>query len=337
MNILLIGGTGTISGAVARQLARQGETLTLLTRGSRPDEVPAGARLICCDVRNEEQTRQALEGMVFDVVCQFVGFQPEHVRQDVRLFAGRTGQYIYVSSASAYQKPVQALPIREDTPLDNPYWAYARGKIACEEFLMEQYRQTGFPVTIVRPSHTYGERTLPLGVHGKNGSWQNLQRMLEGKPVLIHGDGTSLWTVTWNEDFARGFVGLMGNPAAVGEAFHITSDESVTWNQIYGAAAEILGVELKACHVSAHLLAELDPPYDCRGSLLGDKANTVVFDNSKLKQAVPGFCAEISMREGLERAIRYQQAHPEYQKRDPEYDVWCDRVVAAMEQIKQSF
>ena len=337
MKILLIGGTGTISGAVARLLAKQGEDLTLLNRGSRPGEVPAGARAIGCDVRDEEKTKEALEGLEFDVVCQFVGFEKAHVRQDVRLFAGKTKQYIYISSASAYEKPVQSLPIREDTPLCNPYWAYSRGKIDCEEYLMEQYRETGFPVTIVRPSHTYGERTLPLGVHGKNGSWQNLRRMLDGKPVLIHGDGTSLWTVTWNEDFARGFVGLLGNPAAIGEAFHITSDESVTWNQIYAAAAEILGVEGKACHVSAELLARLHPPYDCRGSLLGDKANTVIFDNSKLKQAVPGFSARVSMREGLERSIRYHLAHPELQRPDPEYDAWCDRVVAANEQLIRNF
>ena len=230
MRVLLIGGTGTISGAVARLLLQRGDELILLNRGNR--DIPAGAQVIRCDVRDEDRTRAALEGLEFDAVCQFVGFQPEHVQQDFRLFAGKTKQYVYVSSASAYQKPVQALPIREDTPLENPYWAYSRGKIACEAYLMRQYREAGFPVTIVRPSHTYGEQTLPLGVHGKNGSWQNLQRMLDGKPVLIHGDGTSLWTVTWNEDFARGFVGLLGNSAAIGQAYHITSDESVTWNQI---------------------------------------------------------------------------------------------------------
>jgi nucleoside-diphosphate-sugar epimerase len=207
---------------------------------------------------------------------------------------------------------------------------------ACEAFLMQMYRENNFPVTIVRPSHTYGDKYVPVGAHGRKGNWQILQRMLSGKPVIIHGDGTSLWTITNNRDFAKGFVGLMRNPHAIGEAFHITSDESVTWNQLYATIAECLGVELKAVHVASEFLAQADPPYDMAGSLIGDKANSVVFDNSKLKRAVPGFQAAVTAAEGIRRTVEYMTTHPECQVEDPEFDDWCDRLIEALETAKKA-
>ena len=241
---------------------------------------------------------------------------------------------MFISSASAYQKPLGNYVINEGTPLANPYWQYSRDKIACEDFLMKKYREEQFPITIIRPSHTYDERSIPLGVHGKNGSWQVVKRMLEGKPVIIHGDGTSLWTFTHNSDFAKGFVGLMGNPHAIGEAFQITSDELVTWNQAYQSIADALGVEFKPYYVSSEFLAAISD-YDFTGSLIGDKANSVVFDNTKLKRAVPDFKATVRFDQGVRKTIEFVLAHPEYQKEDKEFDAWCDAVINELEQAKQ--
>ena len=336
MKILLIGGTGTISGAIAKLLAQRGDDLTLLNRGNRAEDVPAGAKVICCDINNEALVAEKLAGERFDAVCQFVGYKPEHVQRDYRLFAGKTKQYIFISSTAAYQKPVVNYRMTEETAFCNPYWDYAREKAACEEFLMQKYREEGFPVTIVRPSHTYGERSVPLAVRGKKGSWQILKRMMEGKKVIIHGDGTNLWTLTHNSDFAKGFVGLIGNPVALGEAFHITSDESVTWNQVYQIVADRLNVPLHAYHVSTDFLSAVNPPHDYWGSLMGDKANSVVFDNTKLKKAVPGFQATVSVAEGIANTVDYVLAHPQCQADDPEFDDWCDKVINALENAKKS-
>ena len=332
---LFIGGTGTISTAITAALAAEGKwDLTLLNRGNRSDSVPEGVTVIRGDIKDEEQVAGLLEGKNWDCVCDFIGFLPGHVERDWRLFRGRTRQYMYISSASAYQKPAASPFITEGTPLANPYWEYSRNKIACEEFLMEKYRQEGFPVTIIRPSHTYDERSVPLGVHGARGSWQVLRRMLDGKRVIIHGDGTSQWTVTHNSDFAKGFTGLMGNPHAIGNAFQITSDETLSWNQIYRTIADKLGVELRACHISSEFLAEVGP-YDFRGSLLGDKAVTVLFDNSKLKRAVPGFQASVRFEEGVARTIDNILSHPELQIPDPEFDAWCDCILDAVDKAKE--
>ena len=336
MKILLIGGTGTISGAIAKLLAQRGDDLTLLNRGNRAEDVPAGAKVICCDINNEALVEEKLAGECFDAVCQFIGYKPEHVQRDYRLFAGKTKQYIFISSTAAYQKPVVNYRMTEETAFCNPYWDYAREKAACEEFLMQKYREEGFPVTIVRPSHTYGERSVPLAVRGKKGSWQILKRMMEGKKVIIHGDGTNLWTLTHNSDFAKGFVGLIGNPVALGEAFHITSDESVTWNQVYQIVADRLNVPLHAYHVSTDFLSAVNPPHDYWGSLMGDKANSVVFDNTKLKKAVPGFQATLSVAEGIANTVDYVLAHPQCQADDPEFDDWCDKVINALENAKKS-
>ncbi|MBW8351787.1 SDR family oxidoreductase [Bacillus sp. IITD106] len=331
MKALFIGGTGTISSAITQQLAESGCDLYLLNRGTKNDDLPVGVKVITADIHDEEKVVELIKGHEFDVVADFIAFVPEHVERDYRLFNGKTKQYIFISSASAYQKPLSDYRITEGTPLSNPYWEYSRNKIACEDYLMKQYRDNGFPVTIVRPSHTYSERSIPLGVHGNNGSWQVAKRMLENKPVIIHGDGTSLWTLTHNHDFAKGFIGLMGNIHAIGESVHITSDESVTWNQIYEVIADALGVKLNAVHVPSEFL-DACSKYDFRGGLIGDKANTVVFDNSKLKRLVPDFVATTRVDQGIKQTVQYILEHPELQKEDPEFDTWCDRVIEALDE-----
>ena len=338
MRALLIGGTGTISAAVTRRLAAdQLWEVWLLNRGSRPEAVPEGVRCLRADIRNEAEAAGILGDLSFDTVCQFTAMHPEDVERDWRLFRGRTKQYMFTSSASAYHKPPADFRVSEGTALANPYWQYSRDKIACEEFLMEKYRADGFPVTIIRPSHTYDERRVPVGLHGKNGSWQVLRRMLDGKPVLIHGDGTSLWTLTFNRDFAVGYTGLMGNPGAAGEAFQITGDEVLTWNRIYETIADALGVELRAYHVASDYLAAAGEKYgyDFTGNLLGDKAASVAFDNAKLKRFVPEMKTTVPFRQGVRLAVDYILAHPEEcQKPDVEFDEWCDRVIAALEASK---
>lgn len=333
LRILLIGGTGTISMAVTRRLAAEGHEVILLNRGTRSAELPTGVTVLKGDISDEAGTAARLAGMTFDAVGEFIGFTPEQVQRDVRLFSGRTAQYLYISSASAYQKPPADAVITESTPLNNPFWQYSRDKIACEEYLMRQYRETGFPVTVIRPSHTYDERSVPLAVHGKMGCWQVIRRIMDGKPVIIHGDGTTHWTITHSSDFAAAYVGLTGNLHAVGQAYHITSDERVTWNQIYQCIADTLGVPLHAVHLPSELLAAVSD-YDFEGSLLGDKAYSVHFDNSKIKAAVPGFAAKIRADQGIRAAVRHLLAHPELQIPDPEFDIWCDRVIAAREQMK---
>ena len=337
MKILIIGGTGTISSAITRQLAASGHDLWLLNRGNRKDKVPANVKQIITDIDNEHEVLHQLGNEQFDAVCEFIGFVPAQVERGIRLFKGRTRQYVYISSASAYNKPAANHVITEGTTLANPYWEYSRNKIACEELLMLEYRENGFPVTIVRPSHTYCERGVPVSVHGMKGSWQVLKRMMEGKPVLVHGDGSSLWTLTWNEDFARGFIGLLGNPKAIGEAFQIMSNESLTWNQIYQSVANALGVEFRPYYVASEFLAAVAPKsWDFTGNLLGDKAVSVVFDCSKLKRAVPGYEATMRFDEGVRRCVAYVLAHRELQTEDTEFDAWCDRVIEAQKQAKKS-
>jgi nucleoside-diphosphate-sugar epimerase len=330
MKALLIGGTGIISLAISKQLIEQGWELYLLNRSNRSNEL-AGKKVnyITCDINDEEKVRKLLEGMDFDVVADFIAFVPEQLERDYRLFQGKTKQFIFISSASAYQKPLGDYRITEGTTLANPYWEYSRNKIACEDYLMKMYRENSFPVTIVRPSHTYDERSIPLGVHGDKGSWQVAKRMLEGKPVIIHGDGTSLWTMTHNSDFAKGFIGLMGNIHTIGETVQITSDETLTWNQIYQSVADTLGVKLNAVHVSSSFLAACSN-MDLVGSLIGDKANSVVFDNTKLKRLVPGFVATTRFDQGIRQTIKYVLEHPEYQIPDEEFDKWCDKVINAV-------
>ena len=335
MRALFIGGTGTISMAITRLIAQDPEwELFLLNRGNRTAELPANVKSIVADINDEKAASEALKGMEFDVVCDFICFHKEQIERDFRLFNGKTRQFMVISSASAYQKPLSSPYISEATPLANPYWKYSREKIEIEEYLIQQYRENGFPITIVRPSHTYDERSMPLGVHGKKGSYQVIKRMQEGKPVIIHGDGTSLWTMTHNSDFAKGFVGLMGNPHALGESFQITSDETLTWNQIYQSIATALHVELKPYYISSAFLADVSD-YDFTGSLIGDKANSAIFCNEKLKRAVPGLQMNVRFEQGIRKTIKHILAHPELQVEDPEFDAWCDKVIDALEQTKK--
>lgn len=331
---LFVGGTGTISSAITRLVATQPDwELTLLNRGTRNEELPDNVKVITADIKKDDVSAM-IGDEVYDVVAEFIGFVPEDVERDFRIFNGHTRQYMFISSASAYQKSVEHYLITEETPLENPYWAYSRNKKTCEELLHRYASEDGFPVTIIRPSHTYCERSVPVAVHGDKGSWQVVKRMMKGKPVIIHGDGSSLWTLTHNTDFARVFFGLMSNAQAIGETFHITSDESITWNQIYQALADALGVKLHVCYVPSELLAANDK-YDMTGNLLGDKASTVVFDNSKLKSVVPDFKAEVKYRDGVKQVVDYILKHEECQVADLEFDLWCDHVVAVMQEASR--
>ena len=336
MKVLFIGGTGTISTAISKKLLKEGHDLYLVNRGNRNDVLGDYPNLhsIVCDVNDEEVLKKAVDGMYFDSVCDFIGFVPAQVERDYRVFKGKTNQYMYISSASAYAKPVNGYIITEGTSLANKYWEYSRNKILCEQFLMKMYQEEDFPVTIIRPSHTYDERSVPMGVHGDKGSYQVIKRMLEGKQVIMHGDGTSLWHMTFNEDFAKGFTGLINNPHAIGEAFQITNDETLTWNQIYQTIAKKLGVEFKPYYVASDFLDEVSD-YDFKGGLLGDKANSVVFDNTKLKNAVPGLAMNIRFEEGIGRTLDYILSHKECQVEDPEFDAWCDKVIDALEGAKK--
>ena len=341
MKALFIGGTGTISAAIVRRLLRETDwEVWLLNRGNRNQVLPEGVHQIIADINDEAAVAEKLKDQFFDVVGEFIGFVPAQVERDWRLFRGKTRQYIYISSASAYHKPAADFRITEGTTLANPHWEYSRNKIACEDFLMRKYREEGFPVTIVRPSHTYDERSIPMGVHGANGSWQVIRRMLDGKPVIIQGDGTSLWHLTFNSDFAVGYTALMGNRHAIGEAFQITGDEVLSWNQIYRTVADALGVELKPYYVSSSFLADAGRPfgYDFEGSLIGDKAVSVVFDNAKLKRIAPDMRTSVPFSQGARIALDYILSHPdECQKADPDFDAWCDRVIAAQEAAKAQF
>lgn len=339
MKALFIGGTGTISMGIVKRLAEDPAwEVYLLNRGNRKNEVPASVKQITADIGNEEDVKKKLEGMTFDVVSDFIAFDVSAVERDYRLFEGKTRQYIFISSASAYNKPAASYVITEGTTLANPHWEYSRKKIACEEFLLSKYRENGFPVTIVRPSHTYDERHIPLGVHGKKGFYQVIKRMQEGKPVIIQGDGSSLWAVTFNSDFAIGFIGLMGNRHAIGEAFQITGDEILSWDQIYKTVADALSVELRPYHVSSDLLSEVGKEYgyDFEGELLGDKAVSVVFDNSKVKRLAPQMTTNIPFHKGVRLALDYILSHPEEYEEDPEFDAFCDKVIDALDNAKKA-
>lgn len=331
MKILLIGGSGTISSAVTQKLVSENHQVFVLNRGNNNDRLPSSVHVLVADMANENDVAEIIKGHFFDAVCEFIAFHPSQIERDIRLFSEKTNQYVFISSASAYHKPSVNPYITEGTTLANPYWQYSRDKIACEEVLWNAYRKNNFPMTIVRPSHTYDERHIPLGVHGKKGFWQVIQRMLENKPVIVQGDGTSLWILTHNTDFAEGFVGLLGNPKALGEAFHITSDESLTWNQIYQEIAKALHVPLKLYHVTSDFLSAVGKQYDFEGSLIGDKSTTVIFDNSKLKSVVPTFSAKVPFRKGVRLTLEYLEKHPECKVLDAEFDLFCDQVISAEE------
>lgn len=297
MKVLFIGGTGTISTACVAEAVQQGIEVWLLNRGQSTKPIPDGVRVLRGDIRQVAETAELLKPHTFDAVVDWVAFGVDHITADLQLFRDRTAQYIFISSASAYQKPPRSLPITESTPLENPFWAYSRAKIACEDRLMQAYHQEQFPVTIVRPSHTY-DRTLPM-----RGGYTILDRMRKGQKVVVHGDGTSLWVLTHSKDFARGFVGLLGNSQAIGEAFHITSDEVLTWNAIFETVAQAVGVEPHLFHVASETIARFDA--DWGDSLLGDKAHSVIFDNQKIKQLVPQFHCVIPFAQGAAETVAW--------------------------------
>ena len=320
--LLVIGGTGVISSAVTRLAVERGLDVTVLNRGSsatRP--LPEGAELVRADVRDPASVRAALGSREFDSVVDWVAFTPEHVQADVDLFAGRTGQYVFISSASAYQTPPERLPVTESTPLRNPFWQYSRDKIACEDLLVRAYRDSGFPATVIRPSHTYDRTLVPL-----DGGWTAVERMRQGREVVVHGDGTSLWTLTHHEDFARGMVPLLGNPRTLGEAFHITSDDTPTWDQIVRALAAAAGVEPRIVHVPSDAIAAADPEWGA--GLLGDKAHSMVFDTTKLRRLVPDFATTIRFEQGAREIVDWHDADPARRAVDARLDALMDDLVA---------
>jgi nucleoside-diphosphate-sugar epimerase len=334
MKALFIGGTGTISTAITALAPQCGFELYLLNRGNRSEFVPENVKVIEADINDEADVKEKLKNLSFDIVAEFIAFHPDAIKRDIRLFTGKTKQYIFISSASAYQKPLSSPIITESTPLYNPYWEYSRNKIACEECLVAEYRSHGFPITIVRPSHTYGDTGVPLAIHGPNGSYSVIERIKNGKKVIVHGDGNTLWTLTHNTDFAKAFVGLMGNSHAIGETVHITTDESLTWNQIYEIIGNALGVRPQLVHIPSETLAKVNDEFT--GSLLGDKAHSVIFDNTKIKRLVPGFTANVRFDQGVRSTLSYIDKHPKLQQPDPEFDEWTDQMIARYEAFENS-
>jgi nucleoside-diphosphate-sugar epimerase len=327
MCVLFIGGTGTISLAATRLLAQRGVALTVLNRGLSGIELPEGVGQLRADVGNREAVTDAVDGLEFDVVVNWRAYAPADVEADIALFGGRTAQYVFISSATVYRKPSPFFPLVEDAPLENPDWPYAHNKILCEDVLRRARAEQGFPATIVRPSYTYGERSLPTAFEGTG--WTIVDRLRRGKPVLVPGDGESLWTMTHNTDFARGFVGLLGNDAAIGESFHLTSDEVLTWNQIAETIARAVGVEPRLVHVPSDFAAAIDPEIGIE--LLGDKAHSLVFDNSKIKRFVPGFEPTVPFADGVARSVTWLDANPAYQVVDAARDAAVDRILEAYE------
>jgi nucleoside-diphosphate-sugar epimerase len=318
---LFIGGTGVISSACVARALEKGHEVTVVNRGNselRP--LPDGVEVLHADIRDPESVHAVLGERSFDVAAEFLAFTPGHVRTDFDLFEGRVGQYVFISSASAYQTPPARMPVTESTPLRNPFWQYSRDKIACEDLLVEAYRERGFPITIVRPSHTYDRTMIPTSGH-----WTDLERMRRGAPVVVHGDGTSRWTITHNTDFAVAFVGLLGRPEAVGDSFHITSDEAPTWDQIYCYLAEALGVEAELVHVASETIAAAIP--ELGPGLLGDKAHSMHFDNAKVKALVPEYQARVAFAHGAGEIVDWYLADPSRQRLDPDLDATFDRLV----------
>ena len=331
MKLLFIGGTGIISSACSDLVVARGHELFILNRSiSKKYAVPQGATLWQADIyREEARVAKLLDGHRFDAIVDYLAYTVNDIERDIRLFRNRTEQFIFISSASAYQKPPKNYVITERTPLENPYWEYSRNKIACEDRLLFAYLEEGFPVTIVRPSHTYGHSQIPFAVSSWQRPWTVIDRMRRRQKVIVPGDGTSLWVLTWNADFAKGMVGLLGNKRAIGEAFQITSDEVLTWNQIHLEAYRALGLEPNLIHIPSELIGAYHP--DSLGSLTGDKANSMVFDNSKIKRFVPDYGCEVNWAEGMRRALEWFEAHPEFQTIDHAMNSIWDQIILAYE------
>jgi len=335
MKVLMIGGTGRISAAVSKRAVEKGIDLYLLNRGSQNEFFPQGAKQIVADGRDETSLREALRGQMFDVVVDWIGYLPAQAEMDIRVFEGITKQFIYISSASAYQKPPARFLITEETPLENPHWQYSRDKIACEEIFFEAHRKRGFPITVVRPSHTYGATSLPMIFPGRQSPYSVIARMKSGKPIIVPGDGNSLWVVTHNTDFAKAFVGLLGNEKAIGEAYHITSDEVLTWDAIVQTIGRAAGFEPKLYHMATDFITACHP--EVHPELVGDKINSVVFDNAKVKAVAPEFVCTTGLAEGAKLTLDWFDAHPALKQRDEAWEGLCDRLIAAHEAGKVAF
>jgi len=330
MKILFIGGTGIISTASTVLAAQRGIDVTLLSRGQHPSQLPSGVKTktILADV-NDPSTVQKLEHESYDAVVDWIAFTPADIERDLKLFRGRTKQFVFISSTSAYQKPQTHYLMTESTPLANPHWDYARNKIACEERLMQAYREEGFPITIVRPSLTYGETLVPLVLNSWQKSYTAVDRMIRGQKLVVPGDGTSLWVVTHNTDFAKGLVGLLGHQQAIGHAFHITTDEVLTWDQLFRIVGSSVGVEPQLVHIPSDFIYACLP--EKKGTLIGDKSVSVVFDNSKIKRFVPGYCATTSFAEGVRRSLAWFNADPSRKQIDEQVNTYQDKLIAAYE------
>jgi nucleoside-diphosphate-sugar epimerase len=326
LKVLFIGGSGVISSACSQVAVESGIDLFVLNRGKSAERpLPAEATLLRADVQDRAAVEDAVGSHEFDVVVDWLAYTPEQVQADIDLFRGRTGQYVFISSASAYQTPPARFPVVESTPLRNPHWQYSRDKIACEDLLTLAYRDDEFPMTIVRPSHTYDKTSIPL-----DGGWTAIERMRRGKEVVVHGDGTSLWTLTHHLDFAHGFVPLLGNQRTLGEAFHITSDDALTWNAITRTLGAAAGAEPRIVHVTSDAIAAADPGWG--SGLLGDKAHSMVFDNSKLRSVVPDFVATIPFEQGAREIVAWYDGDASRQQVDPDRDALMDRLVEAHRQ-----
>lgn len=321
MKVLFIGGTGIISSACSRLAVERGIELFHLRRGQTARPVPEAVRVLNGDIRDAASARRALADHTFDAVVDWIAFTPEHIETDLVLFRGRAKQYVFISSASAYQTPPSSLPVTESTPLDNPVWAYSRAKIACEERLLRAYREEKFPFTIVRPSHTYDRTLFPC-----HGGYSVIDRMRRGKKVVVHGDGTSLWTLTHHTDFAKGLVGLLGHSRALAEAVHITSDELLTWDQIHHLLARAAGTRADIVHLPSEVIARHDPEWG--DSLLGDKTHSMIFDNTKIRRLVPDFACTVPFSRGAEEILAYYDADPARRVLDAKFDALMDRLVA---------
>lgn len=329
MKILFIGGTGNISGACTRRALGKGHEVWLLNRGKTKGNIPEGAKVLVGDAYDAQSFSKAVEGHTFDAVANFIAFKPEDVARDMEVLKGKMGQYLFISSASCYEKPASHPIITESTPLKNPFWQYSRDKIACEDLLMKAFREEDFPATIIRPSLTY-ETVIPVAI----GSWDDftiIDRIRKGKKVIVHGDGTSLWTITHAADFAIGFTGLLGHQQALGQAFHITSDELLTWNQIYDAVGMAAGAPTQKVHIPSDFIAKFDDFHT--GNLLGDKAISVVFDNTKIKTFVPEYNATITFKEGIRRTVEWFEADPARMRIVEEKNQFLDKVIGAYEKV----
>jgi len=335
MKVLFIGGTGIISSACSRLAVQRGIDLTLLTRGQHAAETVDGAETVRADINDGSTVARQLDGRHFDAIVNWIAFTPADIERDLKLFRGRTRQYIFISSASAYQKPSASYLITESTPLANPHWDYSRNKIACEERLLRAYREQGFPVTIVRPSLTYGDNLIPLVINSWERSYTVVDRMLRGQKVIVPGDGSSLWVITHNTDFAKGFTGLLGHEQALGHAFHITTDEVLTWDQLYRTLAAAVGVEPRIVHIPSDFMVACLP--EMEGTLIGDKSVSVVFDNSKIKRWVPDYMATTRFAQGIRQSLAWFDSDPRRKLIDAEQNATWDGLIDSYEKgLKQA-